>query len=351
MYLYIVFSFVSILGSVGLFLLPAVSPDPLSSSQQKGDFAVADGDYEDEASLATFQGTDEDNAIGAYYDEGSADAISEHVTVVSEADPLVTNCAAAEAARIPTWRSEGKRERFKHLTLYRRIMGMARLLRKPTMLLLVPFILYTGAQQGFALGDFTRSIIRSTAGVEAVGFVVALQSLVAAIFSWLFGMFADRVGTRPLFALGFITYGSFAAFWIAFLRVPAVSVIVSEWSVFVLLAWAAVLGLGDAAVANVFCNSVFVSLFTTADTVEAAFSNLKFWQSLGVALALFLSPMLKLEAKLVALLAALIVGTFGVTLLDCCVRSLSHTALSPVTLLPEDTEEPGKETREVAAES
>ncbi|XP_012939457.2 protein unc-93 homolog A [Aplysia californica] len=179
------------------------------------------------------------------------------------------------------------------------------LFSSPTQMLLIPLTIYSGVEQAFIGGDYTKSYISCSLGIWNVGYVMICYGVVDAICSILFGRLVKYVGHVPFFALAFVLHGGLQ---IAFLL----------WSphrddrvLFFVLAglW----GMGDAVIQTQL-NALYGSLFSAKP--EPAFANYRLWESLGFAVTYAYNDELCTETKLYICLGVLATGMLGYTAVE-----------------------------------
>ena len=189
-----------------------------------------------------------------------------------------------------------------------RVIGAVVLLKEPRMFLMVPYLLFTGLEQAFVFGDFTKQFVRELHGVQNVGFVMSVFGSVDSVFSFALGRLADRIGARWIGYTGAALLAVFLG-TIRFFRSTAFGVTLPA-----AFMWAALLGVADACMFGVFCNAATATLFH--DRAEAAFSNVKVFQAGGTALMFFLGPILTFNIKIIIISATLVVAVIAVIILD-----------------------------------
>lgn len=189
-----------------------------------------------------------------------------------------------------------------------RVIGAVVLLKEPRMFLMVPYLLFTGLEQAFVFGDFTKQFVRELHGVQNVGFVMSVFGSVDSVFSFALGRLADRIGARWIGYTGAALLAVFLG-TIRFFRTTAFGVTLPA-----AFMWAALLGIADACMFGVFCNAATATLFH--DRAEAAFSNVKTFQAGGTALMFFLGPILTFNIKIIIISATLVVAVIATIVLD-----------------------------------
>ncbi|XP_061234517.1 protein unc-93 homolog A isoform X3 [Neopsephotus bourkii] len=71
--------------------------------------------------------------------------------------------------------------------------------------LLIPLTIYSGLEQGFLSGDYTKAYVTCALGIHYVGYVMICFSAVNSLCSLLFGKISQFTGRKLLFALATIT--------------------------------------------------------------------------------------------------------------------------------------------------
>jgi len=195
-----------------------------------------------------------------------------------------------------------------------KIIGALVLWKEPRMFLMMPYLLFTGLEQAFVFGDFTKQFVRELHGVQNVGFVMSCFGAVDSLCSFLIGRLADRIGARWIGYCGAILLAIFLG-TIRFFRDTTFGVTLPA-----AFMWAALLGVADACMFSVFCNAAMATLFP--DRAEAAFSNVKVFQAGATALMFFLGPLLGFDEKIYIISASLLLAVICVLILDLRVYPL-----------------------------
>ncbi|OPL20749.1 hypothetical protein AM593_06688, partial [Mytilus galloprovincialis] len=73
--------------------------------------------------------------------------------------------------------------------------------------LLTILTIYSGMEQAFITGDYTKSYVSCTIGIWNVGYVMICFGAVCAICSWGFGRLVQFVGHVPFFIIAFLSHG------------------------------------------------------------------------------------------------------------------------------------------------
>ncbi|XP_019639319.1 PREDICTED: uncharacterized protein LOC109481218 [Branchiostoma belcheri] len=171
--------------------------------------------------------------------------------------------------------------------------------------LLVPITIYSGLEQAYVAGDYTKSFVSCALGIEWIGYVMICYGVCDAIFSFLLGRLIKLTGRIPLFVTGAVAHLAMIITMLVWSPDPG------KLEVFFVLA--AFWGLGDA-VWQLEINALYGYLFRKNQ--EAGFSNYRLWESLGFVVAFAYSNFLCTDVKLYILLAVLVLGMMGYALVE-----------------------------------
>ncbi|KAL5022316.1 hypothetical protein ScPMuIL_001471 [Solemya velum] len=163
--------------------------------------------------------------------------------------------------------------------------------------LLIPLTLYSGIEQAFIAGDFTKSYISCTLGIWSVGYVMICYGVTDAVCSFTFGRLVQYFGHATFFVLAFIAHGSVQITMLLWTPDPE--------RVYIFYILAAVWGMGDAVIQTQI-NALYGFLFK--DHSEAAFSNYRLWESIGFIIAFACSNYMCTDIKLYVCIGILCVG-------------------------------------------
>ncbi|XP_051854070.1 protein unc-93 homolog A-like isoform X2 [Antechinus flavipes] len=194
---------------------------------------------------------------------------------------------------IPNDSEENEEER--NTSIASGFLSTFRHLRDKRQCLLIPLTMYSGFQQAFLAGDYTKSYVTCALGIRYVGFVMICSSATNSISSLIFGKISQYTGRIALYALGTVTHLTCIISLLVWRPHP------SQQILFFL--FAALWGLGDA-VFQTQNNALYGVLFVK--NKEAAFANYRLWESLGFVIAFGYSTYLCVNIKLYILLGALI---------------------------------------------
>ncbi|XP_028252453.1 protein unc-93 homolog A [Parambassis ranga] len=184
----------------------------------------------------------------------------------------------------------GSREPFCHTFL-----ATFRLLKDRRLLILIPLTMYSGFEQSFLSGEYTKNYVTCALGIHFVGFVMMCFGAFNSLSSFLFGRLARYTGRAALFFLAaLINFSCILAllFWRPHPdELPVFFVFPALW------------GVADA-IWQTQTNALYGVLFPRDK--EAAFANYRMWESLGFVIAFAYSTFICLEYKLYILLAVLV---------------------------------------------
>ncbi|XP_063773796.1 protein unc-93 homolog A-like [Pseudophryne corroboree] len=182
-------------------------------------------------------------------------------------------------------------------SLWIKILATLRHLRDKRQCLLIPITMWSGFEQGFLSGDYTKSYVTCTLGIQYVGYVMICFAATNAICSLLFGKLSQYTGRIALF------------FFAAFTNVASIIALLfwkphpNQLAVFFI--FPAIWGMADA-IWQTQTNALYGVLFD--DHKEAGFANYRLWESLGFVIAYGYSTFLCVSVKLYILLSVLVVG-------------------------------------------
>ncbi|XP_018408011.1 PREDICTED: protein unc-93 homolog A-like [Nanorana parkeri] len=179
-----------------------------------------------------------------------------------------------------------------------KILATFRQLQDKRQALLIPLTMWSGFEQGFLAGDFTKSYVTCSLGIHFVGYVMICFAAVNAVCSLLFGKLSRYTGRMFLFFLAALT--NFATILAFLFWMPSPT----ELPVFFL--FPAIWGMADA-IWQTQTNSLYGVLFDKHK--EAGFANYRLWESFGFVIAYGYSNFLCVSAKLYILLSVLLFGT------------------------------------------
>ncbi|XP_027699364.1 protein unc-93 homolog A isoform X2 [Vombatus ursinus] len=168
--------------------------------------------------------------------------------------------------------------------------------------LLIPLTMYSGFEQGFLSGDYTKSYVTCALGIQYVGYVMICFSATNSICSLLFGKLSQYTGRIALFVLAAVIHLSCIISLLLWKHHP------SQMVVFFI--FPGLWGMADA-VLQTQTNAIYGVLFVK--NKEAAFANYRLWESLGFVIAYGYSTFLCVSIKLYIVLGVLILSmvTYG----------------------------------------
>lgn len=202
-------------------------------------------------------------------------------------------------------KKEEDKEDIEDEPFWMKILETLRHLKDKRQCLLIPLTMWSGFEQGFLAGDYTKSYVTCSLGIHLVGYVMICFAATNAICSILFGKLSQYTGRIFLFSFAAAT--NFAVIIALLLWEPHQN----ELAMFFI--FPALWGMADA-IWQTQTNSLYGLLFD--DHKEAGFANYRLWESMGFVIAYGYSTFLCVSVKLYILLAVLAVGM----LLYACVE-------------------------------
>uniref|UniRef100_A0A0E0MNQ0 Major facilitator superfamily (MFS) profile domain-containing protein n=1 Tax=Oryza punctata TaxID=4537 RepID=A0A0E0MNQ0_ORYPU len=193
-------------------------------------------------------------------------------------------------------------------------------LKDRRMILIIPLIAYSGLQQAFVWAVFTKNIVTPVLGISGVGGAMAIYGAADVVCS----LVAGRLTSGLHSATSIVSVGAIlqavVLFWLLLFYSPMGGLLGAAVPLFIGALW----GVGDG-VLNTQLSALLGLLFE--DVKEAAFAQLKVWQSGAIAVIFFLSPNITLQAMLILMAIALIIS-FGSFLLLTLVVEKPSTIIS-----------------------
>ncbi|XP_046382287.1 UNC93-like protein [Ischnura elegans] len=173
-------------------------------------------------------------------------------------------------------------------------------LRNPYQILLIPLTVWSGMEQAFIGADFTQAFVSCALGIPKVGYVMMCYGIVDALCSVLFGLAMKYVGCPVIVGAGIVLH----SFLLVALNIwrPAAEMGMAYF------VFSGLWGVGDA-VWQTQLSGIYGDLFKK--NKEAAFSNLRMWESLGFVISYSLSGHMCIRMKLFVLLTVLAIGAVG----------------------------------------
>nr|CAB3466206.1 unnamed protein product [Digitaria exilis] len=171
------------------------------------------------------------------------------------------------------------------------------------MLLTIPLIVYSGLQQAFVWAVFTKSIVTPVLGISGVGGAMAIYGAADVVCSLVAGRLTSGLRSAAVIVSVGAILQAIVLFWLLLFYSPMAGLLGAAIPLFIGALW----GVGDG-VLNTQISALLGLLFE--DVKEAAFAQLKVWQSGAIAVIFFLSPSITLQAMLILMTAGLFIS-FG----------------------------------------
>ncbi|EPS67279.1 hypothetical protein M569_07495, partial [Genlisea aurea] len=179
-------------------------------------------------------------------------------------------------------------------------------------LLLIPLMVYSGLQQAFVWAVYTKDIVKPTLGESGVGGAMAVYGLFDAVFSLLAGRLTSGLRSITFIVAGGALIQLLVLLWLLLLQGGCY-----YSGMLVPLSIGAFWGVGDGVLMTQL--SAILGILFKNDP-EGAFSQLKLWQSVAVAVVFFISNSLSLGTVAVVMIVALCVSFLGFTFLTLYVE-------------------------------
>jgi predicted MFS family arabinose efflux permease len=179
------------------------------------------------------------------------------------------------------------------LSLTENLFRAILLLKEKKMIFLVPLYFFSGLEQGFIFGSFTKDIAGKCLGTDKIGFVMSVFGAADSLSSFGLGKLADKYNTNHVATIGFIAHLIFFSLFFGLIEISGFGFL--EQKEYIIYLGAILAGIGDAAW-NTYPTAVTSKLFT--NNVEAAFAVFKFSQSLGTFFTFAIGAYLTIQVKL-----------------------------------------------------
>lgn len=170
-----------------------------------------------------------------------------------------------------------------------------RLLKDWRLVTLIPLTMYSGFEQSFLSGEYTKNYVTCALGIHFVGYVMMCFGATNSLCSFLFGRLARYTGRAALFFLAALANFTCIIALLYWRPHP------DDLPVF--FVFPALWGLSDA-IWQTQTNALYGVLFPRDK--EAAFANYRMWESLGFVIAFAYSTFICVEYKLYILMAVLV---------------------------------------------
>jgi len=185
-----------------------------------------------------------------------------------------------------------------------------RLMVRPQLFLIIPIMVANGLEMGFAYSTLTANVIKVNLGEANIGLGMICFGVFDTLSSLFFGKISDQkiVGISTLMCIAFalqIACGAWLWFYFDDLKKNSwkeVMIVCGVW------------GVGDG-ISTTLLSARLGAWFPKEK--EAAFSNWKMWQSLGISIIFFMHDYLSFKSMLLMVGISWVVGIIGLICASC----------------------------------
>ncbi|NWX61196.1 UN93A protein, partial [Promerops cafer] len=204
--------------------------------------------------------------------------------------------------QIKSDQAETEKEKLEAPSFWSTFLATFRHLKDKRQCLLIPLTMYSGFEQSFLTGDYTKSYMTCALGIHYIGYMMICFAGVNSLCSLLFGKISQYTGRKLLFALAAVMNTGCIIALLLWKPHP------KQLAVFFVIP--ALWGLSDA-VWQTQTNAIYGILFEK--NKEVAFANYRLWESVGFVIAFAYSTKLQVYIKMYILLSVLVLSmvTYG----------------------------------------
>ncbi|NWZ79242.1 UN93A protein, partial [Poecile atricapillus] len=197
---------------------------------------------------------------------------------------------------------ETEKEKLEAPSFWSTFLATFRHLKDKRQCLLIPLTMYSGFEQAFLTGDYSKVYMTCALGIQYVGYMMICFAGVNSLCSLLFGKISQFTGRKLLFALAAALNTGCIITLLLWKPHP------KQLAVFFVIP--ALWGVSDA-VWQTQTNAIYGILFEK--NKEAAFANYRLWESVGFVIAFAYSNLLQAYVKMYILLSVLVLSmvTYG----------------------------------------
>ncbi|XP_033369023.1 protein unc-93 homolog A [Parus major] len=197
---------------------------------------------------------------------------------------------------------ETEKEKQEAPSFWSTFLATFRHLKDKRQCLLIPLTMYSGFEQAFLTGDYSKVYMTCALGIQYVGYMMICFAGINSLCSLLFGKISQFTGRKLLFALAAVLNTGCIITLLLWKPHP------KQLAVFFVIP--ALWGVSDA-VWQTQTNAIYGILFEK--NKEAAFANYRLWESVGFVIAFAYSNMLQAYVKMYILLSVLALSmvTYG----------------------------------------
>ncbi|XP_031360388.2 protein unc-93 homolog A [Lonchura striata] len=204
--------------------------------------------------------------------------------------------------QIKSDQTETEKEKLEASSFWSTFLATFRHLKDKRQCLLIPLTMYSGFEQAFLAGDYSKSFITCVLGIHYVGYMMICFAGINSLCSLLFGKISQFTGRKLLFALAAVLNTGCIITVLLWKPDP------KQLAVFFLIPglW----GVSDA-VWQTQTNALYGILFEK--NKEAAFANYHLWESVGFVIAFAYSTKFQVYIKTYIVLSVLVLSmvTYG----------------------------------------
>jgi len=195
------------------------------------------------------------------------------------------------------------------------LTSTVRLMFKPHLCLLIPIMVANGLEMGFAYSTLTDNVIKENLGEANIGLGMICFGVFATLSSLVFGKISDQIGISTCLCIAFILQIACSTWlWFKFEHLKK-----NSWEEVLIVS--GVWGVGDG-----ICTTLLSARLGMwfPNEKDAAFSNWKMFQSLGVSIIFFFHDFLTLKRVLLMVGISWVVGLISSFCAACVFNRSQH---------------------------
>jgi len=188
------------------------------------------------------------------------------------------------------------------------LTSVLRLMVRPHLYLLIPIMVVNGLEVGFAWSTLTANVIKVNLGEANIGLCMICFGVLDTFSALFFGKISDRVGINILVCIAFaLQIACCAWLWFYFDDLKK-----NSWKEVLIVC--GVWGIGDG-ISTTLISARLGAWFPKEK--DAAFSNWKIFQSLGISIIFFMQDYLSLKSMILMVGISWVVGIIGLFCASC----------------------------------